>query len=257
MKKSVNTLAILRAIWYNILCVSERTRHYRKIIQIKRHNIMDMTDNETKTAAVTGNAASAEKDFKGGLINEVLDWIESFAFASFIVLLVFIFLFRTVVVDGASMNPTLYNSQRLVLTHFRYVPEQGDIIVANSPGLNKTIIKRCIGVAGDKVKVDYGTHTVTVNGTKLDEPYLDASDPMTLKPYFDETYRVSDMVYEYTVPEGTVFAMGDNRNGSNDSRSSDVGFIKKEDILGRAFFRFYIGKDDSGNKNPGKIGSLK
>lgn len=217
---------------------------------------MDITDNETKNMNVNGGSYE-EKSLKSSILNETLDWIESFAFASFIVLLVFIFLFRTVVVDGGSMNPTLYNSQRLVLTHFNYVPEHGDIIVANSPGLNKTIIKRCIGVEGDTVTVDYGTHTVTVNGSKIDEPYLDASDPMTVKPYFDETYRVSDTAYEYIVPKGTIFAMGDNRNGSNDSRSSDVGFIKKEDILGRAVFRFYIGKDESGNKNPGKMGFLK
>ena len=190
------------------------------------------------------------------IVDEVLDWIESFAFAIFIVLLVFIFLFRTVIVDGGSMNPTLYNAQRLILTHFNYEPERGDIIVANSPGLNKTIIKRCIGVEGDKVIVDYNTKTVTVNGEKVDEPYLDASDPMEEKPYFDDRYRIDDNKYEYVVPDGTVFAMGDNRNGSNDSRSRDVGFIAKSDILGKAVFRFFLSKDENGNKYPGKIGFL-
>ena len=218
---------------------------------------MDMTDNETRAAAGMPNAPAEEKSLKGSIVNEVLDWIESFAFASFIVLLIFIFLFRTVVVDGGSMNPTLYNSQRLILTHFNYDPMRGDIIVANSPGLNKTIIKRCIGVAGDKVKVDYNTGIVTVNGEKVDEPYLDAAHPMMDKEYFDAKFRVSDEVYEYDVPEGTVFAMGDNRNGSNDSRSSDVGFIDKSDILGHAVFRFYLGKDDDGSKLPGKFGFLK
>lgn len=203
------------------------------------------------------NYGTQTTDRKLRAVDEILDWIESFAFASFIVLLVFIFLFRTVIVDGGSMNPTLYNAQRLILTHFNYEPERGDIIVANSPGLNKTIIKRCIGIEGDQVIVDYNTKTVTVNGTKIDEPYLDASDPMEVKPYFDEKYRIGNDTYEYVVPDGTVFAMGDNRNGSNDSRSSDVGFINKEDILGKAIFRFYLSKDENGVKYPGKIGTLK
>ncbi len=203
------------------------------------------------------NYGTQTTDRKLRAVDEILDWIESFAFASFIVLLVFIFLFRTVIVDGGSMNPTLYNAQRLILTHFNYEPERGDIIVANSPGLNKTIIKRCIGIEGDQVIVDYNTKTVTVNGTKIDEPYLDASDPMEVKPYFDEKYRIGNDTYEYVVPDGTVFAMGDNRNGSNDSRSSDVGFINKEDILGKAVFRFYLSKDENGVKYPGKIGTLK
>ena len=195
-----------------------------------------------------------EKKFN--LLDEILDWIESFAFASFMVLLIFIFMFRTVVVDGGSMNPTLYNSQRLILTHFNYTPERGDIIVANSRGLNKTIIKRCIGVAGDEVVVDYDTHSVTVNGEVIDEPYLDPASPMMNKEYFDYTYQIGENTYKYNVPKGTVFAMGDNRNGSNDSRSRDVGFIPSEDILGHAVFRFYLGRDDDGNKLPGKVGMI-
>ena len=138
--------------------------------------------------------------------------------AVFMVLLVFIFLFRTVVVDGSSMVPTLEDSQRLILTHFNYKPERGDIIVANSRGLNKTIIKRCIGISGDTVVVDYNNNTVTVNGDKVDESYL--GEPMFELSGFDETYEVSDGKYEYHVPEGSVFAMGDNRNGSSDSRSA-------------------------------------
>lgn len=184
--------------------------------------------------------------------DELLDWIESFVFASFMVLLVFIFLFRTVVVDGGSMEPTLFNEQRLILAHFDYEPKRGDIIVANAPGLNKTIIKRCIGVAGDKVVINYETDTVTVNGEQLEESYLGAfTDMRILDMVFDDTYRISEYVYEYDVPEGTIFVMGDNRNNSRDSRASDVGFISKSDILGRAAFRFYVGEE-----NPGSIGLL-
>lgn len=185
-------------------------------------------------------------------VDEMLDWIESFVFASFMVLLVFIFLFRTVVVDGGSMEPTLYNEQRLILAHFDYEPKRGDIIVANAPGLNKTIIKRCIGISGDKVVIDYDANTVTVNGEVIEESYLGASTDMRiLDMVFDDAYRVSENVYEYNVPEGTIFVMGDNRNNSRDSRAADVGFVNKSDILGRAAFRFYVGEE-----NPGSIGML-
>lgn len=195
------------------------------------------------------NASDSNSDVK--FIDDILEWIESFVFASFIVLLIFIFMFRTVVVDGSSMNPTLYDSQRLILTHFNYTPERGDIIVANSPGLNKTIIKRCIGVAGDDVLIDYATNSITVNGEKINEYYLDPQKPMELKSHFNEDYRTSETQFEYIVPDGKVFALGDNRNESNDSRSADVGFIDLDDILGRAIFRFYTAD------SPGTVGRLK
>lgn len=186
------------------------------------------------------------------VVDELIDWIESFVFATFMVLLVFIFLFRTVVVDGGSMEPTLFNEQRLILAHFDYTPKRGDIIVANAPGINKTIIKRCIGLSGDKVVIDYASDTVTVNGEVIDESYLGSFTDMRLfDSIFNDEYRVSENVYEYEVPEGTIFVLGDNRNNSRDSRSPDVGYINKSDILGRAAFRFYVGKD-----NPGKVGML-
>ena len=204
----------------------------------------------------TNNNDKQEEEFN--LIDEILDWIESFVFASFMVLLIFIFLFRTVVVDGDSMNPTLFTTQRLILMHFNYTPERGDIIVFNSPGINKTLIKRCIGLPGDKVTIDYNSDEVTVNGELLDESYLgtglDMFDSITT---FDGAYCLGDSKYEYEVPEGTVFAMGDNRNNSRDSRAGDVGFVEYDDILGKAWFRFYIGKDYNGSKNPGNIGFLK
>lgn len=173
---------------------------------------------------------------KQGFVGELLDWLEAFVFAVFIVLLIFIFIFRSVVVDGTSMLPTLENEQQLILVHFNYTPKRGDIIVANCRGLNKTIIKRCIGVEGDTVVIDYADNSVTVNGEKLDEPYL--GEPMRMSDLFDTSYQISATAFEYHVPEGTVFALGDNRNGSNDSRSAAVGFISTDDVLGKAFFRF-------------------
>jgi signal peptidase I len=194
-------------------------------------------DNDKHNGKDVKESEEDGKKKKQSPLDETLDWIESFVFAIFIVLLVFIFLFRTVVVDGNSMNPTLLNEQRLILTHFNYTPKRGDIIVANSQGLQKTIIKRCIGVAGDTVVIDYADNSVTVNGEKLDETYL--GEEMVQREYYDTTYQISDTAYEYNVPEGCIFALGDNRNDSRDSRDASVGFISCEDVLGKATLRFY------------------
>lgn len=197
----------------------------------------DTNDLSKKGAAENAKPERDNEKKKPSPLDEALDWIESFVFAIFIVLLVFIFLFRTVVVDGSSMNPTLYDQQRLILTHFNYTPERGDIIVANSAQLNKTIIKRCIGVAGDTIVIDYDTNTVTVNGEKLDESYL--GEAMLDKFSFDQEYKVSETSYEYHVPKNCIFALGDNRNDSRDSRDEGVGFINTKYVLGKAVLRFY------------------
>lgn len=170
------------------------------------------------------------------LVDDLLDWVEAFVVAIFVVILVFIFFLRVVEVSGPSMNPTLSDKDRVIVTHLNYTPERGDIVVCNSKGLEKCIIKRCIGVAGDTVVVNYNDNTVKVNGELINESYI--NETMSVQSVFDSSYLTGDKEYTYTVPEGTIFAMGDNRNHSTDSRSAYVGFIKLEDILGKAFFRF-------------------
>ena len=168
--------------------------------------------------------------------DELLEWAESFVFAVFIVILIFTFFFRIVQVKGNSMNDTLEDKNRLIINHINYTPEHGDVAVINSKVLNEVIIKRIIGVEGDKVVVDYANNCVSVNDEKISnsnikEAMYDKTDR------FDSSYRTGENVYEYTVPEGCVFVMGDNRNHSTDSR--EIGFINKEDILGKAVFRIY------------------
>lgn len=170
------------------------------------------------------------------LVDDLLDWVEAFVVAIFVVILVFIFFLRVVEVSGPSMNPTLSDKDRVIVTHLNYTPERGDIVVCNSKGLEKCIIKRCIGVAGDTVVVNYNDNTVKVNGELINESYI--NETMSVQSVFDSSYLTGDKEYTYTVPERTIFAMGDNRNHSTDSRSAYVGFIKLEDILGKAFFRF-------------------
>lgn len=176
-----------------------------------------------------------EENLSTKVFNEILEWAESFVFAIFIVILIFIFLFRTVLVQGSSMFPTLKNNDRLIISHLNYTPEHGDIIVVNSRGLNKTLIKRCIGVAGDVIRIDYKNKTLTRNGELLTEDYINEEIVDTFR--FDNSKIVENETYEYIVPDNKLFVLGDNRNHSDDSRSVKVGFIDTDDVLGKAIFR--------------------
>lgn len=186
---------------------------------------------------------AAPKDLKEeepvNIANEILDWIESFVFAVFVIILIFIFLFRIVTVDGHSMNSTLSDKDRVIISHLNYDPKNDDIVVVNSSVLNKTLIKRVIGIAGDTVKIDYNINTVYVNGKAISNEHID--NTMLDKGMFDPSFKVSDGVYEYKVPENSIFIMGDNRNNSTDSRT--IGFISKDDVMGHVIFRLYPFKE--------------
>lgn len=169
------------------------------------------------------------------VMDEVFEWAESFVFAMFVVILIFTFFFRIVLVQGPSMRETLQDQDRLIITHINYTPQKGDIVVINSEKLGKTIIKRVIGTGGDKVVVDYNNNTVTVNGKVISNDNI--REAMYNTNLFDEEYEVEENVFEYDVPEGKLFVMGDNRNNSTDSRR--LGFIDPSDVLGKAVLRLY------------------
>lgn len=185
---------------------------------------MEYKDNE-----IYSNDDYKKFNEKKSVGNEVMEWLESIAISIFIVILVFSFVFRIVIVDGRSMVPTLEDGQRLVISHLFYTPKQGDIVVVNSKGLNKTIIKRVIATEGQTVDIDFEKCTVTVDGKTLDEPYI--NEPTARDDGGNN--------YPLVVPENTIFVMGDNRNESTDSRNSLVGFIPIDDVLGKAVFRIY------------------
>ncbi len=169
--------------------------------------------------------------------DELLDWLESFVFAMFIVILFFTFVFRIVLVQGESMLNTLENGDRLIISHLNYTPSREDIVVveAQTSFFHKTIIKRVVGIGGDKVEINYNNNTVSVNGTVIKDD--NKREVMLDTGFFDQTYKTGDGVYEYTVPEGKIFVMGDNRNNSTDSRR--LGFIDEDMVLGKVVLRLY------------------
>lgn len=142
---------------------------------------------------------------------------------------IYILLFRVVVVVGPSMYNTLVDGDRLVLiSNVLYRnPKQGDIIVASKESFRdgECIIKRIVATEGQTVDIDFQLGVVYVDGVALQEDYT-----------YTMTNMDEGMKFPVTVPEGCVFAMGDNRNSSLDSRNPQIGFIDEREILGKAVF---------------------
>lgn len=165
--------------------------------------------------------------------SEIFDWVESIVFALVIVVLLFTFVFRIVRVDGKSMYPTLNDSDRIIIGSAFYTPEQGDIVVTvQSNYFGEPLIKRVIAVEGQTIDIDPDTGAVTIDGVPYEDEHA----------YFasDAAFNIGDAyTYPLVVEEGKVFCMGDNRNHSSDSRSSLVGMIDVDSILGKTMLRIY------------------
>lgn len=157
----------------------------------------------------------------------IFEIFEAIIAAFFVITLVFTFLFRVFSVDGPSMKPTLQDGDKVVVSTVGYKATKGDIVVLSSTeGLKKPIIKRVIAVAGDTVDINFTTGVVTVNG--IEEHYTD-----------ELTTQQFDVAFPVTVPDGTVFVLGDNRGVSLDSRSTQVGCVDERLIVGKVLFRFF------------------
>lgn len=153
------------------------------------------------------------------------------------VLIAFVFVFcfgiRTSVI-GVSMEPTLSNGQEILIDRFRYFiaqPKQGDVIVFLPNGNENShyYVKRVIGVPGDTVLIQDGY--ILINGLIYEE-----------ETYYDRIENGGIAENGITLGEDEYFVLGDNRNNSEDSRSSNVGVVDKSYIIGRAWF--HLSTDD-------------
>ena len=157
------------------------------------------------------------------------------------VMIVFMLLFRIVIVSGSSMYSTLWNGDWLLVTGslLYQEPEAGDIIVASKDSFNdgEPIIKRVIATEGQTVDIDFETGIVYVDGVALEEDYT-----------YTLTNVQEGIVFPITIADGCIFAMGDNRNGSKDSRHPDIGMIDTREVLGRAVFLMFPGMGEDENE---------
>ena len=159
---------------------------------------------------------------------EVFFWAQALALALAVLVLINTFVFRLSGVHGDSMNHTLADGDQNLL-QLHYQPQRGDIVVCYSENLHEALVKRIIGLAGDTIDID-AQGCVVLNGQTLYEPYIAAN----IIPE-----KRGDHSYPVTVQPGHVFVMGDNRNGSLDSRWDSGGQIAEEDIIGKAVFRLW------------------
>jgi len=162
---------------------------------------------------------------------ELFDWVQCIVFALIVCIIVFLFVGRTVGVVGGSMENTLQDGDRLIISNLFYTPDNGDIVVLRQPSFREEpIVKRVIATEGQTIDIDFKKCIVMVDGKALDEPYT--------KEYGNYKYLdPQDFDYEIVVPEGCVFVMGDNRNGSTDSRTESIGCVDTRNILGKVIFR--------------------
>ena len=170
--------------------------------------------------------AMAEKEPGRGLF----EWLQTLMTAVVCMVLLFTFVGRVVRVDGRSMDPTLAHGELLLVWSMGYEPRAGDIVIASKttaePLEGEAVVKRAVALAGQTVELDYGEGRVLVDGQALAEPYL--LEPMALpqKPEMQGT--------RFQVEADSLFLLGDNRNGSTDSRDERLGPVDEGYVLGRA-----------------------
>jgi signal peptidase I len=157
------------------------------------------------------------------------NWLRDLTLSVVIALIVILFLYQPVKVEGTSMMPSLEDQERIFINKFVYrmglgSVERGDTVVFWYPAdPTKSYIKRVIGVPGDQVAILAGR--VFVNGASIDEPYVPAE--------FRDTSSYPPML----VPKGHYYVLGDHRSSSNDSRS--WGAVPREAIYGKAVFAYW------------------
>ena len=161
----------------------------------------------------------AKENKKAYVFESILDWLQSAVIALIVVALVYSVLFRVVNVSGDSMTNTLQSGEKLVLSGIILQPNYGDIVVIQREN-DTPLIKRVIGLPGDTIFINDSNGIVYRNGEALDEPYVRGG--------FTPSKGLNT---EYVMPEDGIFALGDNRDNSLDSRMLRDR-LKMRDVVG-------------------------
>ena len=184
-----------------------------------------------------------EKNKKEGTADGIMEWVKDILIALVIATIIIQFIKPTIVKES-SMEPNFYSNDYLFINKMAYkfghTPERGDVIVFHSElttesGKKKLLIKRVIGLPGDKITVEDGQ--VYINGKEDDMSYT------------NDGYTPGE-IQDQEVPNGCLFCMGDNRVVSVDSRDPSVGYVDQGDVVGRVFVRLYPFNKIGFIKNP-------
>lgn len=187
-------------------------------------------DAMNRSAPVSGSEKPRPAKKRRSLGREIFAWVKVLAAALILALIIRQFVFVLVWVEGSSMEPTLMNQERIIVTRYDYIfgsPQRQDIVICHFPdGEDKdNYVKRIIGLPGERIKIDDGV--VYINGEALEEPYV--------------VYEKIQDMEEIVIPEDMYFVMGDNRFNSRDSRV--VGLIERSRIQGHVRYVFYPFED--------------
>lgn len=199
-------------------------------------------------AADEGKKEKKKEQKLGWKKNTVL-YLHDLCYLLAAVFVLFLLLFRLIIVSGGSMNDTLIDGDYLLLmSHMVYPnPKQGDIVVASKESFEngEPIIKRVIATEGQIVDIDFANGIVYVDGLPLEEEYIKA--PTTV---------AEGMTFPLMVEDGCIFVMGDNRQNSKDSRDPEIGLVDTREVLGKAIFLFLPGASE-GVRDYGRIGVVQ
>ena len=167
---------------------------------------------------------------------DLYEWVQSLVGSVLVVVAIFTFVIRMMGVDGHSMLNTLQHGDRLLVVNSMLYHDYkyGDIVILRKNGVfdNEPIVKRVIATGGQTVDIDFGEGVVYVDGEALEEDYIR-----------EPTYTAEGTEFPLTVPEGSIFVMGDNRNGSSDSRDYRLGTVDTRYVIGKAAFLIFPGPD--------------
>ena len=167
---------------------------------------------------------------------DLYEWVQSLVGSVLVVVAIFTFVIRMMGVDGHSMLNTLQHGDRLLVVNSMLYHDYkyGDIVILRKNGVfdDDPIVKRVIAVEGQTVDIDFAEGIVYVDGEALEEDYIR-----------EPTYTAEGTEFPQTVPEGPIFVMGDNRNGSSDSRDYRLGTVDTRYVIGKAAFLIFPGPD--------------
>lgn len=179
--------------------------------------------------SVNGHEERQENEKKRARNKEIRSWILCIVITILITQIITRFVIINASIPSGSMENTIMTGDKLIAFRAAYMfkdPERGDIIIFEYPDNEEEwYIKRVIALPGETVEVRDGKVYINNSKTPLDEPYI-REEPI-------------DDFGPYKVPENGYFVMGDNRNSSNDARDWDTHYVTREEILGKAYFRYY------------------